>query len=178
MYDKKIVEHLFAVSKTLGKLDVVEISKAITLLRHTRRQDRAVFTMGNGGSASTASHFANDLLKMARIRTYCVSDMTPTTLAFGNDNGWQYMFADPLLDMIKPKDTVVLFSCSGNSQNIVLPMLLSFGVALTIVFTGDNGGQLRDELVNVKIKVPHPDIKVQEDVHLAVCHAIAGALSD
>jgi D-sedoheptulose 7-phosphate isomerase len=156
MYDKKIVEHLFAVSKTLGKLDVVEISKAITLLRHTRRQDRAVFTMGNGGSASTASHFANDLLKMARIRTYCVSDMTPTTLAFGNDNGWQYMFADPLLDMIKPKDTVVLFSCSGNSQNIVLPMLL----------------------VNVKIKVPHPDIKVQEDVHLAVCHAIAGALSD
>lgn len=178
MYNKKIVEHLFAVSKTLGKVDVLQVSKAIDGIRFARRWEHAVFTVGNGGSASTASHFANDLLKMCGVHVSCINDMTPSVLAYGNDTDWNYMFASPLSKLIKPQDFVVAFTCSGYSQNVISALDVGLAHGSGIAFTGDKGGFLNNRNMQALIKVPHPDIKVQEDVHLAVCHAIAGALND
>ena len=163
-------EHLKAVSDTLLKLDEKAIAEAVEILYNCRKRGNTVYTFGNGGSAATASHFANDLLKMCDVKALCISDMTPTTLAYGNDDGWENMFKNPLIRMGIPGDVVVAFSCSGKSINVLRG--LEDPEAHQIFLTG-NGNYNTNR---TDICVPHPDIKVQEDVHLAICHAIAGAL--
>lgn len=171
-------EHFSAVGETLGDLDNDAIFAATALLKRAQSYLDSVFMCGNGGSAATASHFANDLMKMAGINAICLNDMTPTMLAYMNDDGVGSMFAKPFATLKNPGDILVAISCSGNSENIikVVETALLFSTQI-ILLTGDEGGELA-KIANVVIKVPHPDIKVQEDVHLAVCHAIVGALAE
>jgi D-sedoheptulose 7-phosphate isomerase len=167
-------EHLRAVSETLLKLDEQKIAEVVEILAHCRERGNRVYLFGNGGSAATASHFANDLLKMCHIKAICISDMTPTTLAYGNDEGWENMFVNPGMRFVEGKDIAIGFSCSGGSKNVGYG-LMPFAKGCTVLFTGKTGGNCI-HYASHAILVPHPDITVQEDVHLAVCHAIANAL--
>ena len=87
-------EHLNTVSAVLGLVPENNIQKIVKLLRSTRARGGTIFVAGNGGSAATASHFANDLVKMGGVRAISLPDATPTILAYGNDNGWGFMFWD------------------------------------------------------------------------------------
>jgi len=82
-------EYFLQVSTTLWRIDSGTLKAIIERLKQAREEDASVFLLGNGGSAATASHAANDLLKMGRLRSICVNDMVPTILAYGNDNGWE-----------------------------------------------------------------------------------------
>ena len=90
------MDYFAEVSEALSKLDQDQIKKAVDILRIAKDVDSFVWILGNGGSAATASHFANDLLKMAGIRAIAIPDMTPTVTAYGNDNGWENMFGTML----------------------------------------------------------------------------------
>ena len=174
---KKITNHFAELSVALISVDRVEVEKAVALLRVAKSKGASVYIMGNGGSAATASHFANDLVKIAGVKAFSLPDMTPTMMAYGNDNGWQYMFSHMLNLLQNPDDVIVAISCSGNSLNVVQA---AYGVENLIILTGNEFEN--NKLAHIKAKAIIPamndDITIQEDIHTAVCHAIAKALEE
>ena len=160
-----------------------EVYRAYNIISRARAQNASVFIIGNGGSAATASHFANDLVKMAGVRAFSVPDMVPAVTAYGNDESWKQMFAAVLGVMLLPQDVVVAISCSGNSPNVVeavksvkdspLP-----GLKVIALLGADYDCKVAKLEPNVCIFVPYKDIRVQEDCHLAICHSIAGDLAN
>ena len=159
-----------------------QVQEAIIILRPAQFQNSTVYIIGNGGSAATSSHFANDLLKMCGIRAVSLTDLSPTVLAYGNDEGWEQMFAGPLNRLLLPQDVVIGISCSGNSPNVVTAIRMAKETILpfirTIVLIGaDANCQLAQCQPDALISVPFRDIRVQEDCHMVICHAIAGALA-
>ena len=134
-----------------------------------------MYLIGNGGSHATAAHMANDLIKMGKVKAVCIGDMTAVMTAFGNDNGWKNMFVDPLKEMlVKGKDAVFALTCSGNSENVVNALDWATGEGvLTVCLTGPAmNNRVSDLGVNALVRAVAADIRVQEDVHAMVCHAI------
>ena len=170
--------YLLQVANALVLVNNDQVERAVETLRQCRNAGGIAWIIGNGGSAATASHFANDLFKMGRLRAVPLADLTPLTTAYGNDHGWKSMYAEPLKGLMGAEDVLVAISCSGVSPNIVEAAREVEG-GRVIVLTG----KLRSlntlaELGTVVIGVPSGDIRIQEDVHLAICHAIAGILKE
>lgn len=174
----KLQSYFADVNGALLTLNQFEIEKAVEILKGVRSKNGTVYLVGNGGSAATASHFANDLEKMAWIKAISIPDMTPKILAYGNDDGWERMFSEVLKHNLRPGDAVVAISCSGNSPNVVRAAEAACGFELIVMTGNDEDCLLCQQGASVIIHVPADDIKVQEDIHLVICHSIAGALSD
>jgi D-sedoheptulose 7-phosphate isomerase len=177
-----ITKHFADVVEAINFQDIGEVEKAVAMLREAKKRRATVWICGNGGSAATAAHFANDLVKMAGLRAIDVSGLTPITLACGNDHGWDRMFINVIHQMAEPLDVIFLISCSGNSENIVcIPPELNLRCDV-IGLTGPEGGKLagmyESGYVACLMKAVAEDIKAQEDMHLVICHAIAGALCE
>jgi D-sedoheptulose 7-phosphate isomerase len=169
-------KHFKRVASSLLTVNQYEVEKAVKILEQAKEDDAFVWIVGNGGSAATSSHFANDLEKMCGIRAISVPDMTPAILAHGNDEGWENMFANVIRRNAGPKDVAVVISCSGNSPNVVR-VAEGHSYNRLIVLTGDNDdSKLAQTRPDALIMAPDDDIKVQEDIHLAVCHAIVASL--
>lgn len=174
-----ILTHFEKGTSAVCELDFESIVCAVNILRYARMEKKRVWLVGNGGSASTASHFANDLRKMCAMDVVSLPNDIPSILAYGNDNGWENMFADAM-SPFNNGDVLIAISCSGASPNVIFAAQKAekFGghvIALTGEATRRNELML---LAHPAILVPAQDIKVQEDIHLMVCHAIAGALSE
>ena len=140
--------------------------------------------MGNGGSASTASHFACDLGKntvMAdhpRFRVLALTDNMALFSAYANDDGYESVFAEQLASMVNPEDVVICISTSGNSPNVLNAITLASQIgATTVGFTGFDGGQLCD-MVDIEVRVSSDCIEQVEDVHLMLEHLIVTALRE
>lgn len=159
-----------------------KVNQAASILKRARGAHSSVYILGNGGSAATAGHFANDLVKMCGIRAFSLPAMMPLVTAYGNDNGWRTMFQTPLGTFLIPTDVVIAISCSGVSPNVVDAIrAVSHSVGVpdvgTIGLTGDNLESPMAKLdLDVMISVPFRDIRVQEDCHSVICHAIVGML--
>lgn len=171
-------KHFSEVSEVMTLYDNEEIQQAINALQIVKKARGTIYLFGNGGSHATASHFANDLVKMARIRAVCVGDMATAMLAYGNDNGWERMFSDPLGQMLKPGDGVIGISCGGESENVL--RALELAVRKNALAIGLTGNSLQSRInglgLNALVHANYPDIRVQEDFHLMVCHAIVRTL--
>ena len=177
MDEVSVVTFLKKVSQAL-RADGVFV--AIKTLEEARERGSMVYLMGNGGSAATASHFANDLTKVCAIRAVAISDLMALVLAYGNDDGWQNMFAHALKVYRKPGDVLVVFSCSGYSGNVLEAAKMWYPDDDIIAFTGnDRESKLSTKVqLSALVTVDDPDIMVQESVHLAVCHAIVSSLKE
>ena len=177
-----ITKHFADVVEAIQLQDVEEIEKVCVLLKGAKNRGATVWICGNGGSSATAGHFANDLVKMAGVRAIDVSALTPVTLAYGNDHGWNRMFVDVIKAMANPMDVIFLISCSGNSENIVCVATECNFMCDIVALTGPEGGMLAElhesSFIACLVRVMAEDIKAQEDLHLVICHAIAGALCD
>lgn len=157
------------------------VSEMVAVLKAVQKGRSSVYLVGNGGSASTASHFAGDLTKACGIRAYSLTDFTPTILAYGNDDGWHAMFRNILKPLLSPFDVVMGISCSGNSPNVVEALLFARHYQLPgLRSIGLIGADLSCGVAlakpDVLVSVPFRDIKVQEDCHLVICHAVVGML--
>ncbi len=169
-------DYLARVAEAVLRVDVGELENAVEILKKVRESGNMVWLVGNGGSAATAEHFANDLVKMAHVRAIAVHSLIPTVLAYGNDEGWSTAYLSILNVMRRAGDALVAISCSGKSPNVVFPAM-KFHHDCLIILTGNNfESQLAGMDADSKIFVIDEDIRVQEDVHLAVCHAIVGEL--
>ncbi len=169
---------------TLDQLPQDLIHQTIDILHAARISDRQVFIMGNGGSASTASHFACDLAKNTRIagwphfRVISLTDNMATFSAYANDEGYGNVFAAQLANFVRPQDLVIGISTSGNSPNVIQAIELANEVgAFTLAFTGFDAGEL-GSLVDLNIHVPSSCIEQVEDIHLMLEHLICTALRE
>jgi D-sedoheptulose 7-phosphate isomerase len=162
----------------IQQINANAIFEAANILSKVKKLAGRVFIAGNGGSAATASHFANDLRKICHIDATALSDSIPTLLAYGNDNGWEQMFADSM-DTPGAYDALIAISCSGASRNVIVAAQKVISVCgHVIVLTGLITSKNKLALLGCPtIEIKSKDIKIQEDLHLMVCHAIVEALS-
>ena len=176
--------YLERVSRSILGMDASRIDTAIDWLRQARDQERQVFTCGNGGSASTASHVICDLVKGAsyqqarRFRGIALTDLVPTMLAYANDVSYESVFVEPLRNFARPGDLLIAISGSGNSPNVLRAVEHANAIGCrTVGLTGRDGGQL-GRLVQLEIRVPDTHMGRIEDGHLIVCHMLAYAFMD
>jgi D-sedoheptulose 7-phosphate isomerase len=132
-----------------------------------------IYTVGNGGSFSAASHFAQDLVKSCGFRASCLMDNTSMLTAYSNDNGYDKAAAS-VLDMFGLKnDVLVAISGSGNSANIINAVKLAKREGLFVVgLTGFDGGKLR-EMSDISIHVNLSDMETVESIHSFILHYIS-----
>ncbi len=157
---------------------MAQITTVMDRLLDTYERQGSVYVFGNGGSASTASHFVNDFNKgvgetlQKRFRFYSLNDNVPTVLAVANDLSYDEVFAQQLRNYLCPGDLVVAISGSGNSPNVheAVRYAASAGVE-TVGLVGYDGGQLK-KLVDHCIHVPVDDMQKVEDLHLVVNHVM------
>lgn len=167
--------HLSEVSFALAQMNMEEVDALERVIATVRMKHGTLYTFGNGGSHATASHFANDLVKMVGVRAVCLGDQMPLASAMGNDEGWHNMYAELLKRVLKPEDGVIGFTCSGKSENIL--NALTAGVMRRVPSAALTGGSRASPInklgLDALVHVPEiEDIRVQEDVHLIVCHAV------
>lgn len=164
----------------LREVDIEVIYQIIDKLEQCHDNGATVYIMGNGGSAATASHMANDLsvgLKLREIRNFNVqslSDNTPVCTAIANDIGYENVFYAQLKNKLKTDDVVIAISCSGNSPNIVKGSVYTKNVGATLIgLTGFDGGELKElSDINYHIDTPKGDYGIVEDAHMILDHVI------
>jgi D-sedoheptulose 7-phosphate isomerase len=164
--------------QTLDTLDMNAVGQAIQILREARDRQRHIFACGNGGSASTASHFVTDMVKGAsfqrdsRFRIMALTDSMPTITAYSNDVGYECVFAEQLKNFAESGDVFIAISGSGNSPNVVSAMQYAKEAGCkTIALTGRDGGKL-GPLAELEIRVRDQHMGRIEDAHLFICHMI------
>ena len=167
----------------IDKIDVSEINEFVEVILAARENASTIFFMGNGGSAATASHFANDLAFGSNeykkpFRVMSITDNVPILTALGNDFGYNEIFVRQLKVYGKEGDLLVGISASGNSQNLIsaFEYALSTGIR-TIALTAFDGGkmkQIADQGVHVPTKMK--EYGPAEDVHMILDHLISNYL--
>jgi D-sedoheptulose 7-phosphate isomerase len=166
------------VMKAIESVDLGKVGEAIDLLKQARDENRQIFVCGNGGSASTSSHFVCDMVKGAsfgrsnRFRIMALTDSLPTITAYSNDVSYECIFAEQLKNFAHPGDVVMAISGSGNSPNVLRAVEYANSIGCkTIGLTGRDGGKLAP-MVQLNIHASNPHMGRIEDVHMIVSHMI------
>jgi D-sedoheptulose 7-phosphate isomerase len=152
------------------------IKKIFNILLTARDKNKKIYIMGNGGSASTATHFTSDLLKTSiiknkkRFKAFSLSDNIPVVLAWANDSSYDNVFVSQLENLLEQDDVVIGISGSGNSQNVLKAIEYANNCnAITISLTGKKGGKLAN-ISKISLIVPSDDMLTIETTHLLLCH--------
>lgn len=168
----------------IGQLDHSKIADCIGILEEARQKDNTIFVIGNGGSASTASHIGNDfglaVLKKTNkssnksYRALALTDNLSVISAIGNDSTYNNIFVDQLKVHFRKGDKLIVISASGNSPNLVVASEWFKEQGGTVIgWLGFDGGKLKD-IVDLPIVVTSPkgEYAPVEDLHLVINHII------
>lgn len=177
-------EYYAAFQRVVADLPYQEIDRAIGEIMAAYERGATIYTFGNGGSASLASHFACDLAKgtlisnngQRRFRVISLADNIPLMTAWANDHGYECIFAQQLENLVASGDIVLSISGSGNSPNVLRALAVAKDRgARTIGLTGFNGGKMKS-LCDVCMILPSDNMQIIEDFHLSVTHAISSVI--
>jgi D-sedoheptulose 7-phosphate isomerase len=175
--------YLGYVQSVLQQIDPVEIGRFVTTLLDARERGTAVFFIGNGGSAATASHFANDLSIGTNeydkpFRAVSLTDNVPVITAIGNDFGYEDIFVRQLRVLGKRGDVVVGISASGNSPNLLKTFEYARSAGIkTVAITAFDGGKMKaiaDEGIHVTTGLK--EYGPAEDAHMVLDHLVGAYL--
>ncbi len=176
---KYLAHYRGTLEKTIASVDLAKVKQAVEWFVEARRDDRQIFSCGNGGSALTASHMVTDVLKGAsferdkRFRVVPLTDSVGVITAYANDVGYEFVFAEQLKNHARKGDLVVALSGSGNSPSVLRAVEYANSIGCrTIGLTGRDGGKL-GRLAQLEIRVADTHMGRIEDAHLIVCHMIA-----
>ncbi len=181
IFAQKYLEYIQTVVRNI---DSVEVGQFIELLLAARERDAAIFFIGNGGSAATASHFANDIAVGTNtyekpFRAVSLVDNVAILTAIGNDYGYDEIFARQLRIQAKKRDVLVGISASGNSMNLVEAFEYARANQIdTVALTGFDGGKLRsiaDHTVHVPTEMK--EYGPSEDAHMILDHLVGSYLT-
>ncbi|MBS3063654.1 MAG: SIS domain-containing protein [Candidatus Diapherotrites archaeon] len=168
--------YLENLKKVIDGLPCKDIDACIQALLQACQAGHQVFVFGNGGSAATASHVANDLNKgcllpgKPRFKAICLNDNVPLMTAWGNDSSYEDIFVEPLKNFLQKGDVVLAISASGNSPNVLKAVeYAKERGAKTVAWTGFGGGKLKP-LADLSIVVPSHEYGPCEDLHLVLDH--------
>ena len=184
-------EYLTESQDILRKLDRGAIDRAINILFEAWKNDNQVFVAGNGGSASTSTHFACDLNKWVsdeaerKFRAFALVDNIPLVSALTNDNGWGEVYVEQLRNFFRKGDVLVAISVHGGSgsdkagpwsQNLMRAVKFAKENGGKVVgLSGFDGGALRT-VADACIVVPAESTPHVEGMHLVLAHLMSEQL--
>jgi len=169
--------------QVLDSIDLSSIRKFVEILVDARQRGATVFFIGNGGSAATASHFANDLSIGTNdyekpFKALSLTDNIPIMTAVGNDFGFDEIFVRQLKIYGNQGDILVGISASGNSSNVLKAFEYALTVGIhTVSITGFDGGRLKlmaDDGIHVPTE--SKEYGPAEDAHMILDHLIGSYL--
>ena len=179
-----ISEYIDKLEHGLRSIDPETVAEVVEALERARAEQRTLFIIGNGGSAATASHMANDLQKLAShgkspaFRAIALTDNVPLITAWGNDEDYTAVFVRQLEALAQPRDVLIAITGSGNSPNIVRAMEWAQDAGLeTIALLGFDGGKVRTIADHVLLFGEGHYGRI-EDAHMILEHMIANYLCD
>ena len=176
-------EYLEGLTTALAGVNREDFDALVGVLERAQADDRWVYIGGNGGSAATASHMVNDLVKAPADATGCrpiravgLADGTPLMTAFANDLEYAQAYARQIEAYGRPGDVLIVLSGSGNSGNVIEAARTARARGMTVVaMTGYDGGRLK-ALADVHVHVPCDCMAQVEDAHLVIEHAVVEVL--
>ena len=175
--------YLSYLKTVIDAIDTTKVGAFIELLLKNRENGNTVFFVGNGGSAATSSHFANDLAIGTRttkkhFRVMSLTDNVAVLTALGNDDGYDSIFVRQLSVFMKPGDTIVALSASGNSQNIINAVdYAKTNGAFVVGVTGFSGGKLKELCdLSLHVQTPAGEYGPVEDLHMIFDHLVGAYL--
>jgi len=184
---KYVREYLADIKGTLDSMEddlINKTSKLASVLAEARQNKNTVFLMGNGGSASTASHVAQDLAKctiaegLPRFRVTALTDSISSMLAWANDTSFEEIFIEQLKSSMEPGDVIIGISGSGNSRNVIKAIEYANGNGgITVGISGYDGGKLL-QIAQENIHVLNHNMQRVEDIHVLVLHLLISILRD
>ena len=192
MNNESIIQKYLAETNRIAEaISVTDIDSCVEILIEVWKNGRRVFTCGNGGSASTATHFACDLVKTAAapgkrgLRAECLNDNIPLMLALVNDDGFDSLFIEQLKTKFEAGDVLICISVHGGagkdkaglwSQNLLQAMNYAKEMGgKTIGLSGFDGGPMK-EIADACIVVPANSTPQVESWHLALEHLICSCI--
>ena len=172
-------DYLNYISELISQLDRSHVSQFVDHVLGVRDNKQTIFFLGNGGSASTASHFVNDISLGSRqfenpFRAVSLCDNQAVITAIANDDGYENIFLQQLQTQAKPGDSVVCISASGNSQNLIKAVEWSKANGIyTISLTAFDGGFLKKHTdLNIHVPTKIGEYGPAEDLHMVICGLI------
>jgi D-sedoheptulose 7-phosphate isomerase len=160
----------------ITQLDRAPIAQFVDLLLESREKKTTTFFLGNGGSASTATHFVNDVSLGSRqfekpFRAISLCDNQAAITAIANDDGYDNIFLQQLQTLASPGDTIVCISASGNSKNLIKAMEYARENNIYIVgLTAFDGGYLKENCdLNIHAPTKVGEYGPAEDLHMVIC---------
>ena len=178
-YAKRYVSYL---SELLASLDFQAIEEVIEVFQRARADGKTVFFVGNGGSAATCSHFAEDLAYGTMVegetpfKALSLTDNAAYITALSNDEGYENIFVGQLRNLFNAGDVLVAISASGNSPNIVKAVeYANSRGGITIGVLGFDGGIAKDRCNHccVLVETAKGEYGPVEDIHLVLAHLTA-----
>lgn len=179
--DKLFNEYLGLLREAILELDLNVLEHVVDMLQEAQQSSRQVFLFGDGGSATTASHFACDLAKTAavpgkpRLRAISLTDNVALITAIANDISYDDIFVEQMSGLWNQGDLAIGISASGNSPNVLKAVEYANNHGgKTIGFSGFGGGRLT-MMANVNIAFSTSNYGVVEDMHLVLTHLVSQA---
>jgi D-sedoheptulose 7-phosphate isomerase len=175
-----ISEYFLNGGKLFAQIPNEEVMKLAIAINQARKTESTVYIAGNGGSASTASHFATDIgigsLNRANpVRSVSLCDNTAAITAIANDMDYSSIFAQQLKLLGKQGDLLIVISASGNSDNLLKALEVASALGMeSHSLTGFDGGKLKQLTLgrNIHVETPKGAYGLVEDAHLAICHVV------
>ena len=172
-------EYINQKNNLLHKIDFNELDKIINLLKKCFRNNKILYTCGNGGSSSLADHFTCDFIKQTnnqtnlKIKSISLTSNFSLISAIANDISYDKIFSFQIEKLCKKDDVLFLFSVSGNSPNLIEAIKTAKKIGLkTVSFTGFNGGKL-SKISNYNINFPIANFGIAEDCHISIMHYLS-----
>lgn len=175
--------YLDYLKELLNGIELASVERFIRTMLDARERGATVFFVGNGGSAATASHFANDLAIGTNtherpFRAVSLADNNAVMTAISNDFGYEEVFTRQLRALGRPGDVLVAISASGNSPNLLSAIRYAKGAGIkTIAMTAFDGGKMKQEADEcVHVPTLPKEYGPAEDIHLILNHLVGSYL--
>ena len=180
---KKYIKSFFdEIRRCIEEIDIDQIEKIADVLHVAWKNDRQVFILGNGGSASQASHMAADISKntlgrvydprIKRFKIMALTDNVSLMTAYANDVGYEEVFSQQMRNLVNEHDVLIVITGSGNSPNVLKAVEYAQEVnATTIGLLGFDGGKVK-KMLDYEITVKSDNYGVIESVHPAIHHLL------
>ncbi len=181
---KKFSESYFNhLNEIFKKIDFSSIEIFSRELINARDRSSNIFFIGNGGSAATASHFANDIAIGTKssnnpFKAYSLTDNQAIITAIANDYGYEYIFRNQLQIYAQEGDLLIAISASGNSKNLVQAIdFCKSNKIKSLSLTSFDGGILK-KISNFNIHVPTDigEYGPAEDLHMILAGLVGSYL--
>jgi D-sedoheptulose 7-phosphate isomerase len=175
-------EYIERLNRALSGVDRTALDASVELLLECRKAGGAIYVIGNGGSASTATHMACDLSKGPTpaggkgLVVWSLTDNPALLTAIANDVSYEMVFAEIIRQRMKPVDVLIAVSASGNSPNITEALKVAKTIGCKIIgLTGFSGGILGEQ-ADIQLHAADRTYGPVEDVHLICNHYLVETL--